>query len=67
MSKVIAVIGTFLGMITIFILLSLIFIKLGWSLFMVPVFGAPELTWIQALGFALLANSFRSSSDKGTK
>jgi hypothetical protein len=64
MGKFLAVVGGFLGLLAMFILLSLLFIKIGWSLFMVPVFGLAELTWLQALGFALLANTFRSSSVK---
>lgn len=45
----------------VFMLISLLFIKLGWYLFMVPVFGMADLTWLQALGFAFLAGSFRST------
>jgi hypothetical protein len=51
-----------IGVFAIWILLSLMFIKIGWILFMVPVFHLPDLTWIQALGFALLASAFRSSN-----
>ena len=61
MTKLIAIVGGVLGVVMIAILLSLLFIKLGWSLFIVPVFGLPELTWLQAFGFSLLAASFRSS------
>lgn len=56
-----------IGVATIFlivILTSLFFIKLGWSLFVVPVFGLPELTWMQALGFSFLAAAFKPSSFK---
>ena len=44
------------------LLLSLLAIKVGWSLFIVPVFNLPDLTWMQALGFSLLASAFRSST-----
>ena len=64
MIKLIAIVGGVLGAVAIAILLSLLFIKLGWSLFIVPVFGYEELTWLQAFGFALLANCFRSSGVK---
>lgn len=64
MDKIIAGIGFVLGMAMIFMLISLIFIKFGWSLFMVPVFHVPELSWLEALGFALLASAFRSTSSK---
>lgn len=57
MDKLIALLGIFL----IVILLSLLFIKLGWYLFMVPVFGLPDLTWMQAFGFSLLASALKSS------
>ena len=62
MGKLVAVVVGLLGVAAIFILLSLLFIKLGWYLFMVPVFGLPDLTWLQALGFSFLAASFRGSS-----
>lgn len=42
------------------LLLSLLFIKIGWSLFMVPVFNLPEITWLQAFGLSLLAGAFKS-------
>ena len=67
MGKILAIIGGFLGLLAIFVLLSLLFIKLGWSLFVVPVFGLPELSWMQALGFSLLASAFRPSSVKANK
>ena len=62
MGKVLTIVFGLLGAIAIFWLLSLLFIKLGWSLFVVPVFGLPELTWLQAFGFSLLAGCFRSTS-----
>ena len=67
MAKLIAIVTGFLGLLAIFILLSLLFIKLGWMLFMVPVFGLPDLTWTQALGFSLLASAFRSSGASSKK
>lgn len=60
MAAVIGVVGLFL----IVILINLFFIKLGWGLFVVPVFGLPELTWMQALGFSFLAAAFKPSSFK---
>lgn len=56
-----------LGALVLFLVLSLLFIKIGWGLFMVPVFNMAELTWGQALGFSLLAAAFRSSSSTGSK
>lgn len=47
---------------TIAVLISIIFIKLGWALFMGPVFGLPELTFSQAFGFSLLASCFKVNS-----
>ena len=67
MGKLLAIIGGFLGLLAIFVLLSLLFIKLGWSLFVVPVFGLPELTWVQALGFSFLASAFRSNGVSKSK
>ncbi len=64
MGKVLAIIFGLLGAFVIFWLISLLFIKIGWSLFVVPVFGMPELTWLQAFGFSLLAGCFRSTVTK---
>jgi len=61
MDKFLAALVAGAGLLLIVILLSLLFIKLGWYLFMVPVFGLPDLTWVQALGFSFLASAFRSS------
>lgn len=61
MEKVIAAVIAVGGLILIAVLISLFLIKLGWSLFMVPVFGLPDLTWMQALGFALLAAALKPS------
>lgn len=65
MGKLGATVVGILGMLVIFVLLSLLFIKIGWGLFMVPVFHMAELTWGQALGFSLLAATFRGASTKG--
>lgn len=62
MGKLLAIVTGFLGLIAIVMLLSLLFIKLGWMLFIVPVFGLPDLTWMQALGFSFLAGAFKTSS-----
>lgn len=43
------------------ILISTVFVMIGWSLFMVPVFGMKSLTFMQALGFGFLAAAFKSS------
>lgn len=67
MGDLFKIIGFVAGAMIIFILLSLLFIKIGWSLFIVPVFGLPELTWMQALGFSLLASCFRGSSASSKK
>ena len=64
MGKLLAVVFGLLGAFVVFWLVSLLFIKIGWSLFVVPVFGLPELTWLQAFGFSLLAGCFRSTSSK---
>lgn len=50
-----------LGLMFFLFCLSFIFIMIGWSLFIVPVFGLPSLTFIQAIGFALLTGAFRGS------
>ena len=50
-----------LSAIALTILIGLLCIKLGWSLFIIPVFHLPEITWAQALGFSFLASAFRSS------
>lgn len=62
MSKLIAAFSAGIGLFLIVILINLFFIKLGWSLFIVPVFGLNELTWMQALGFSFLAAAFKPSS-----
>ena len=61
MDKLLAVAFGVLGILAIVMLISLIFIKIGWALFVVPVFGLPDLTWLQALGFSFLAGAFKSS------
>lgn len=60
MGKFFAAIVGILAIFAIVMIISLFFIKIGWSLFIVPVFGLPELTWMQALGFSFLASSFKS-------
>lgn len=62
MSELFATVFSIVGMVAIFILLSLILIKVGWLLFVVPVFNLPDLTWMQALGFSLLASSLKQGS-----
>lgn len=64
MGKLLALIFGFVGIIAIAVLLSLLFIKLGWYLFIVPVFGLPDITWLQAFGLSLLTSTFRSSNYK---
>ena len=64
MGKLLGGLIAILGALVVFVLLSLLFIKIGWALFMTPVFGLAELTWGQALGFSLLAATFRGSSFK---
>lgn len=67
MGKLLALATGFVGLIAIVMLVSLLFIKLGWTLFIVPVFGLPDLTWVQALGFSFLAGAFKTSSIKNNK
>lgn len=62
MGELLATLFAIGGVLVIFILLSLLFIKLGWAMFMVPVFGLPDITWMQALGFSFLASAFKSPS-----
>lgn len=64
MDKIFAAIIGFSILACIVILISLFFIKLGWSLFMVPMFNLPELTWMQALGLSFLAGAFKSYNYK---
>lgn len=54
------ILQTLVGMIItslLILLIFLFFIKLGWALFIVPVFNLPELTWTQAFGSWLLVFS----------
>lgn len=44
------------------VLINTLLIMLGWSLFMVPVFGMKSLTLLEALGFAILAATFKPTS-----
>lgn len=67
MGKFISSVLLLLSGFVIFVILSLFFIKLGWSWFVVSVFGLPELTWLQALGFSFLASCFRSSGNYKVK
>lgn len=62
MGKFVAALVGIVSVFAIVILISLFFIKVGWALFMVPVFNLPDLTWIQAFGFSLLAAAFKPSS-----
>jgi len=55
-----------LGLVII-VLLSTLFIMLGWSLFVTPVFGLKSLSFFEAFGFSLLANCFKSSNANITK
>ncbi len=64
MGKFLTLIFGFVGVIAIVVLISLLLIKLGWYLFMVPVFGLPDITWLQAFGLSLLTSTFRSSNYK---
>lgn len=52
-----------IGILTILLILFIIgplVVMLGWYLFMVPVFGLPSLTFLQAIGFVLLAGAFKA-------
>jgi len=57
--KIMTKILTAIVFILLFLAITVAFIMLGWSLFVVPVFGLPSLSFLQALGFALLASAFR--------
>ena len=61
MDKLAATLVAILSVLVIFVLVSLLLIKVGWALFMVPVFNVSDLTWLQAFGFSLLASAFRSN------
>lgn len=41
--------------------ITLAFTMLGWYLFVVPVFNLPPLTFMQALGFSILVNGFKTN------
>ena len=59
--------GQLLGLVLLFvllILLRLVLISWGWGLFMVPIFGLPELTLGQTFGLSLLMSSFPGSGTK---
>ena len=49
------------AMATFLLLVELICVKVGWSMFVTPVFKLAELDWTQAMGFTLLASMFRTS------
>jgi membrane protein CcdC involved in cytochrome C biogenesis len=52
--KALATVVAFLMILGMIIVLPILSIKIGWYLFVVPVFNLAELTWLQAFGFALL-------------
>lgn len=64
MEKLVAMLVMFAGLLMFVIIVSLFFIKFGWALFMVPVFGLRDIGWFEALGLAMLASAFKSSSVK---
>ena len=43
------------------IIVAAFFVKLGWNLFAVPMFGAPVMGWLPAFGFGILTNAFRQN------
>ena len=49
------------------IIVTSLIIMLGWSLFIIPVFGYESLTFIQAFGFSLLASAFKPHNLKKNK
>jgi uncharacterized membrane protein len=67
MDKLIAAMFAILGIMVVFTLISLIMIKIGWALFMVPVFHLADLSWLEAFGFALLASAFRGTGSVSKK
>lgn len=67
MSNVLGFAFGLIMMLVVYVIVSLLLIKLGWSLFLVPVFGLRELAWTEALGFGLLAGAFRSGGSFKTK
>ncbi len=58
------VIGSTVLMFVVVLALHTLLVMLGWSLFMVPVFGLKSLTFVQAVGLSLVGSAFRSSSIK---
>jgi len=62
MAELLSIIISIMGIVALFALISLLCIKVGWVLFMVPVFHVADLTWMQALGFALLASALTPRS-----
>lgn len=67
MGKILAAVVGFASLLAIVVLISLFLIKVGWALFMVPVFNLADLTWTQAFGFSLLAAAFKPSSYSAKK
>lgn len=55
--------GLVLLLAMVYTIISSLFIMLGWSLFVVPVFGLKSLSFIQAFGFSLLAAAFKGGSE----
>lgn len=49
-------------LIIVVLMIKMILIMWGWSLFMVPVFGMKALSAGEAFGFSLLASCFAGSS-----
>ena len=47
---------TVIALVVVVVLVSALFIKLGWWLFAVPVFNLPSLTIMQAIGLSILLN-----------
>jgi hypothetical protein len=43
----------------VYILVSALFIRWGWALFMTPVFGLRDLAWSEAIGFGFLAGALK--------
>lgn len=44
-------------------LISALFVKLGWSLSITPIFGIREITYLEAFGLSLVGGAFRSSGN----
>ena len=52
------------AMLLFIVIMSCFFIKFGWSLSMVPIFGLKELTYSEALGLLILSDTLFKTGGK---